>query len=180
MQIHEITTLAGAHKRRKRVGRGESSGAGKSAGRGNKGDQSRTGGGARVFTMGGQLPIFRRLPKRGFNNFNFRTEYRAINLDLLAERFTAGESVTVDALRGRGLISGAGTLVKVLGRGELPHKLTLEVHAISRSAREAVEKVGGTVRLIERKDPAALAKAKRNSKKSAKGGAKKTAAKETT
>lgn len=162
MQIHDVTTLAGAHKRRKRVGRGESSGAGKSAGRGNKGDQSRTGGGARVFTMGGQLPIFRRLPKRGFNNVNFRTAYRAINIDVLADRFAAGESVTPGALRDRGLLSGAGTLVKVLGRGELKHALSLEVHAISRSAREAVEKAGGSVKLIERKDRAALAKARRN------------------
>lgn len=168
MRIDEITAHVGAHKRRKRVGRGESSGMGKSAGRGNKGDQSRTGGGARVFTMGGQLPIFRRLPKRGFNNFNFRVEYRAINLDLLSERFADGDSVTVESLRARGLLSGGDALVKVLGRGELKRKLAIEVHAISASARSAVEKAGGSVRLIERKDPAALAKAKRLSAKSKK------------
>lgn len=163
--IHEITSLAGAHKRRKRVGRGESSGLGKSSGRGNKGAQARAGGGVRRLTEGGQMPLFRRLPKIGFSNFNFRTEYDVVNLDTLGKHFAAGDSVTPDSLRDKRLVQRTGAVIKILGRGELPHKLNFEVHAVSATARAAIEKVGGGIKLIESKDRAALAKAKRMSAK---------------
>lgn len=171
MQLHEITQKAGARHRRKRVGRGESSGHGRQSGRGNKGAQARAGGGVRRLTEGGQMPIFRRLPKRGFNNFNFRVEYEIVNLDSLNDSFTDGTSVNLDALREHRLVQGADPMVKILGRGELQRKLTVEAHAFSKTARESIEKAGGSVRVIERKDPAKLAKAKRNAAKKARAAA---------
>lgn len=166
--IHEITAAAGAHKRRKRVGRGESSGRGKTCGRGNKGCQSRSGGGTRRLTEGGQMPMFRRLPKRGFSNFNFRTEYVVVNLGTLNDRFADGESVDLNSLRERRLLQGPDPLVKVLAKGTLERKLSVAAHAFSGKARELIEKAGGTVKLLEVKNRAALAKAKRGG--AAKGG----------
>ncbi|MCG3127063.1 MAG: 50S ribosomal protein L15 [Phycisphaerae bacterium] len=163
--IHEITAEAGARHRRKRVGRGRGSGHGKTCGRGTKGCQSRAGGGVRPLTEGGQMPLFRRVAKRGFNNFNFRTEYEIVNLDQIEKTFTTGGSVNIASLRQNRLIRGAEPLVKVLGRGAVARRYALEVHAVSGSAREAIEKAGGSVTLIERRDPAAAAKAKRNSAK---------------
>ncbi len=163
--VHEITLLAGARKRRKRVGRGESSGLGKTAGRGHKGLQSRSGGGTRRLTEGGQMPIFRRLPKRGFNNYNFRTEFEIVNLSTLNERFSDGDTVDLERLRAARLVQGADALVKILAKGALERKLTVEAHAFSKQARELIEKVGGQARLIERRTPQEAAKAKRNSVK---------------
>lgn len=165
MLMHEITEQAGAYPRRKRVGRGESSGMGRTSGRGNKGCQARAGGGTRPLHEGGQMPLFRRLPKRGFSNFNFRREYEVVNLSSLDANFGAGETVSAATLREKGLVRGGPVLVKILGDGSLTKKLSLEVHATSASAKAALEKAGCTVKIIALPDPAANAKAKRNSKK---------------
>jgi large subunit ribosomal protein L15 len=165
MMENQVTSAAGANQRRKRVGRGEASGHGKTCCRGNKGMQSRAGGGTRLLHEGGQMPIFRRLPKRGFNNFHFRVAYQAINLCELEQAFEAGERVSPEVLRERGLLGTGDRPVKILGQGPLTRKLTVEAHAFSRSARAAIEQAGGTVSVRERKDPAMLAKAKRNTKR---------------
>jgi large subunit ribosomal protein L15 len=164
--LHEITAAAGARKRRKRVGRGESSGMGKTCGRGSKGAQSRSGYRGRILFEGGAVPLFRHLPKRGFSNFNFRTDYDAVNLAVLEAHFPSGATVTPMALRDKGLVPG-GRPVKVLGDGSLTKKLTVEANAFSASARAALDKAGGAARLIERRDPAERAKAKRNAAKRA-------------
>jgi large subunit ribosomal protein L15 len=162
MMVHEITAQAGARPRRKRVGRGESSGMGRTSGRGNKGAQSRSGYKRRWTAEGGQMPIFRRIPKRGFNNFHFRDEFEIVNLGVLNERFEDGAAVTVDVLKQQRLVRGATPLVKILALGALTKKFTIEAHAASAAAREQIEKAGGTLTLIERRDPAALARTKRN------------------
>lgn len=161
MMLSDITARAGAHKRRKRVGRGESSGKGKTCGRGHKGSQSRSGGAVRPLTEGGQMPLFRRMPKRGFSNVKFRTEYEIVNLGRLNERFRDGETVDIDVLRKLRLVQAAKPLVRILGKGTLDKKLTVEAHAFSRKAKEAIERAGGAVRLIERRSPAEKAAAKR-------------------
>jgi large subunit ribosomal protein L15 len=163
MMSHEITAQAGARRRRKRVGRGESSGHGKTSGRGNKGFQSRAGSGPHPLHEGGQMPIFRRTPKRGFSNYHFETRYHPINLETLEARFDAGQTVDPQALRDAGLISGSAELVKVLGKGSLAKKLTVVAHAFSATARQAIESAGGAATVIERIDRAAAAKAKRRS-----------------
>jgi large subunit ribosomal protein L15 len=165
MMLNQVTAQAGGHQRRKRVGRGEASGHGKTCGRGNKGCQSRAGGGTRPLHEGGQMPIFRRLPKRGFSNFQFRTAYQVVNLAKLEELCSAGQTVNVEALRKLGLVRGGSPLVKILGTGTLSKNLTIEAHAFSASAQEAIAKAGGTTKLIERADPAAKARAKHKTAK---------------
>ncbi len=162
MMLNQITMQAGAHQRRKRVGRGESSGHGKTCGRGNKGCQSRAGGGVRPLHEGGQMPIFRRLPKRGFSNFEFRTEYQIVNLSGLEQACRDGQTVSLQVLRQLGLVHGAAPLVKVLGAGALSKQLTVEAHAFSAGAKAAIEKAGGAAQVIERATPAQKARAKRN------------------
>jgi large subunit ribosomal protein L15 len=147
------------------VGRGESSGKGKTAGRGHKGCQSRSGGGVHPLSEGGQMPIFRRLPKRGFSNYNFRNEFEIVNVAELERCFGDGDTVDPDVLRKLRLIQGPSPRVKVLAKGALAKKLTVEAHAFSVKARQAIEDAGGTVKLIELPDSAALARAKRNSAK---------------
>lgn len=176
MMLNQVLAQAGAHKRRKRVGRGESSGHGRQSGRGNKGCQARAGGGTRPLHEGGQMPIFRRLPKRGFNNFVFRREYQVVNLGSLEDAFENGATVNGAALRQKALVAGAAPLVKILGKGTLTKKLTVEAHAFSASAKEAIEKAGGTVKPIEQPDRAAAAQAKRNSAKKARAESGKPAA----
>lgn len=161
--IHEITERAGGRRRRKRVGRGESSGLGRTSGRGNKGAQSRSGWGGRILSEGGQMPIFRRLPKRGFSNFNFRTEYAVVNVGALGERFRDGDSVDPQALRRARLVRSSDAKIKILGEGELNCRLAVSAHAFSAAARAAIEKAGGSVRVIESPDPAAAARARRRS-----------------
>lgn len=168
MMLNKITGQVGSHKRRKRVGRGESSGSGKTCGRGHKGCQSRSGGGTRPLHEGGQMPIFRRLPKRGFSNYQFRTEFEVVNLAALEKRFSDGDSVDVDAMKKLRLVQQRKPLVKVLAKGKLSKKLTVEAHAFSTAAREAIEKAGGSAKLIERRNPQEAARAKRNTAKSAK------------
>jgi large subunit ribosomal protein L15 len=144
--LSNLSPAPGSKFPRKRVGRGPGSGNGKTAGRGNKGAQSRSGFKFKRGFEGGQMPLHRRLPKRGFHN-PFRTEYAVVNLDQLEARFEAGAVVTVEALRERGLVP-ASMPVKVLGRGDLQKKLTVRVHKISASALEKIAAAGGAAEPI--------------------------------
>jgi large subunit ribosomal protein L15 len=146
MKVHDLKPAAGSRKPPKRVARGIGGKGGKTAGRGTKGQNSRTGGGVRAGFEGGQTPIHRRTPKaKGFNN-PFRVEYHVVNLDTL-EALDAGTEVNPATLRARGLVAKRG-LVKVLGRGELTKGLTVKVHAVSASARQAIEAAGGSVEIV--------------------------------
>ena len=168
MMLNEITKAAGARHRRKRVGRGESSGKGRTSGRGNKGAGARAGYKSKRLYEGGQKALYSRFPKRGFNNFNFRVEYEVVNLGDLEACFSAGDRVDAAALASHRLVQGAEPAIKILGDGEITKKLTVVVHAVSKSAQAAIEKAGGKVELIEAKDAAAAAKAKRRTAKNKK------------
>jgi len=133
---------------KKRVGRGPGSGNGKTAGRGNKGAQSRSGYSYKRGFEGGQMPLHRRVPKRGFNNTDFRTEYEVVNLDQLEARFDAGATVTPDALRSAGLVNGRDIRVKVLARGEVSKALTVQAHKFSGKAAEKIAAAGGKAEAI--------------------------------
>lgn len=148
MNITEVTKAAGAHRRRKRVGRGEASGLGKTSGRGNKGCGARAGWRQRVLSEGGQMPIFRRLPKRGFSNFAFRTSYQVVNVGTLEERFEAGAHVTAATLAAAGLIESADGPLKILGDGELRKKLTIEAERFSEQAVTKIQAVGGVIKKL--------------------------------
>ncbi|MBN2563109.1 MAG: 50S ribosomal protein L15 [Phycisphaerae bacterium] len=145
MNITDITTKAGAKKHRKRVGRGEASGRGKTCGRGHKGAGARAGARKETLREGGMFPLFRRLPKFGFNNAQFRTEYQIVNVGDLDERFDDGGHVTAGSLEEAGLIGDRKDLVKILGDGELKKKLVVEAHRFSASAAAKIEGPGGTV-----------------------------------
>jgi large subunit ribosomal protein L15 len=147
MKLHTLAPNKGAKHRVKRLGCGESSGHGKTSGKGNKGQKARSGSGTRVGFEGGQMPLHRRLPKRGFNNINFKTKVEVVNLAQLDKAFNDGDTVNEEALRKAGLINRACDQVKVLGLGEISKKLTLVVDTISASAKEKVEKAGGSVQL---------------------------------
>jgi len=146
MMIHEITEKVGAHKRRKRVGRGPGSGHGKTSGRGTKGAGSRSGFGRmrRAGYEGGQMPFFRRFAKRGFSNAKFKTIYEVVNVKALDARFKDGDTVSAIELHKAGMISNASVAVKVLGEGEISKKLTVTAASFSESAREKITKAGGT------------------------------------
>ena len=130
-----------------RKGRGHGSGNGKTAGKGQKGQKARSGGGVRLGFEGGQMPLFRRLPKRGFKNVNTK-EFVAINLSVLENKFNDGDEVTVDKLLESGAISKAADGVKILGNGELTKKLDVKVKAYSKSAKEKIEALGGKAEVI--------------------------------
>ena len=132
---------------RKRVGRGPGSGTGKTSGKGHKGQNARSGGGVRPGFEGGQLPLFRRLSKRGFNNYNFRTVYATVNVGDL-ERFEEGTTVTKELLIEVGLVKKELDGIKVLGNGELTKKLTVKANKFSSAAKEKIENVGGTTEVI--------------------------------
>jgi large subunit ribosomal protein L15 len=144
MLSHEITSVVGKHKARKRVGRGRGSGLGKTAGRGSKGALSRSG--AKRFSLyaGGSIPLFRHLPKRGFNNKNFATRFEVVNVSEL-ERFEDGTQVGIEQLSQAGLVLGNASKVKILGDGELTKKLSVTAHRFSAVAREKIEAAGGSV-----------------------------------
>jgi large subunit ribosomal protein L15 len=147
MKLNEIRRPAGKQvKRNKRLGRGDGSGTGGTSGKGHKGQKARSGTGGKVGFEGGQMPLQRRLPKRGFTNI-FRKRYAIVNLDQLAG-FTAGTEVSVESLLEKGVISKKLNGLKVLGCGELKGALKLKVSAISESARKKVETAGGTVEVI--------------------------------
>ena len=143
-----LSAPKGANKNPKRVGRGSSSGLGSTAGKGNKGQQSRSGGKVYVGFEGGQMPLYRRVAIRGFSNYPFKKEYVCINVDQLDAKFADGETVNKESLVAKGFISAkAATLVKVLGNGNISKKLTVEVDKISASAKEKIEKAGGSVKI---------------------------------
>ncbi|MGX1901988.1 LSU ribosomal protein L15P [Thermolongibacillus altinsuensis] len=146
MKLHELKPAPGSRKERNRVGRGIGSGNGKTSGRGHKGQNARSGGGVRIGFEGGQTPLFRRLPKRGFTNIH-RKEYAIVNLEAL-NRFEDGTEVTPELLLETGVISKLKAGVKVLGDGEITKKLTVKAHKFSASAKEAIEAVGGKTEVI--------------------------------
>lgn len=146
MKLHELQTSPGSRRSRKRVGRGTSSGYGKTAGRGQKGQLARSGGKTRLGFEGGQMPLFRRMPKRGFNNIN-RKEYAIINLDDL-NQFRAGSEVNARVLLEAGVIKKELSGIKLLANGELKKKLTVKVNKVSKAAKEAVEAAGGTIEVV--------------------------------
>ncbi|MDB4541335.1 50S ribosomal protein L15 [Akkermansiaceae bacterium] len=145
MNLHDLKPNPGAKHRRKRLGCGESSGLGKTSGRGHKGQKSRSGGGVRVGFEGGQMPLHRRLPKRGFNNIQFRDNFVIVNVSQLDANFEDGAEVNEASLREAGLIRGQFDKIKVLGLGDISKKLTVKVDKLSASAKEKIEKAGGTV-----------------------------------
>lgn len=147
MKLHELSPAAGSTKARKRIGRGAGSGQGKTAGKGHKGQKARAGRGMRPGFEGGQMPLQRRLPKRGFNNI-FRTEMAIVNVAALDKAFDAGETVTIDALVEKGLVKKVLDGVKVLGNGELTKALTVQVNAFSETAKQKIEALGGKAEVI--------------------------------
>lgn len=147
MKIHELPGDPGRQQKSKRRGRGEASGLGKSAGHGNKGHQSRSGGGKIGAFEGGQMPLIRRVPKRGFHN-PFRRAMQGINLSLLEKHFESGATVDRDALLKARLIHSSEEFIKILGDGTLTKSLTVRAHAFSASAREKITAAGGTVEVI--------------------------------
>ena len=141
----------GANKKPKRVGRGSSSGLGTTAGKGNKGQQSRSGkSGPYVGFEGGQMPLYRRIAHRGFSNYPFKKEYAVVNVEILEQKFAAGETVNKTSLIEKGLIKASAKLVKVLGDGELTKSLTVDVDKVSASAKAKIEKAGGSVKAAEK------------------------------
>jgi len=142
MRLHDLKPRPGAKHRRKRLGQGESSGHGKTSGRGGKGQSARSGSSIRVGFEGGQMPLIRRIPKRGFNNARHATRYVPVNLESL-NRFEDGARVDEAALRAVGLANGRASGIKILGDGELKKKLTVSAHAFSASAKTRIEALGG-------------------------------------
>lgn len=147
MLNHEITSVTGGHKRRQRVGRGRGSGSGKTSGRGNKGSGSRAGATSFSLYEGGQIPLFRRLPKRGFSNRCFAIRCEIVNVGQL-ERFEDGTSVGVEQLSDAGLIGSASSRVKILGKGDLTKKLQVAAHRFSKGAEQKITASGGTTTVI--------------------------------
>jgi large subunit ribosomal protein L15 len=164
MKLNQIKDNKGARQSRVRVGRGIGSGLGKTAGRGQKGAKARSGVSINGFE-GGQMPLHMRLPKRGFNNI-FARDYAEVNIGAVQKAIDAGKldikgTLDHDALKAAGLARGGKDGVRLLGKGELKAKLAFKVAGVSKGAREAVEKAGGSIELIERKNPAELAAAKK-------------------
>jgi large subunit ribosomal protein L15 len=146
MKLHELVPAEGSRRERKRVGRGIGSGNGKTAGKGHKGQKARSGGGVRPGFEGGQNPIYRRLPKRGFTNIH-RKEFAIVNLEQL-NRFTEGTEVTPEVLINSGLVKDPKDGIKILGDGELNVKLTVKANKFSQSAIEKIQAAGGTTEVI--------------------------------
>jgi large subunit ribosomal protein L15 len=149
IRLHNMQTRPGSKHRVKRLGCGESSGHGKTSGKGHKGQKARSGGSLRLGFEGGQMPLIRRLPKRGFNNAAFHKNYSVVNLSDL-NSFKEGTVVNEQMLRESKVIRGQGAGLKILGDGDLKHALTIEADKISASAREKIEKAGGTITLREK------------------------------
>jgi large subunit ribosomal protein L15 len=146
MKLHELKPAEGSRQERKRKGRGIGSGNGKTAGKGHKGQNARSGGGVRPGFEGGQMPLFQRLPKRGFTNIN-RKEYAIVNLDTL-DRFEDGTEVTPELLVETGVISNEKAGIKILAKGKVEKKLTVKAHKFSSAAKEAIEAAGGQTEVI--------------------------------
>ncbi|WP_314717471.1 50S ribosomal protein L15 [uncultured Fretibacterium sp.] len=148
MNIHDLSPAPGSRKKAKRLGQGIASGTGKTAGKGHKGHKARAGGGVRPGFEGGQMPLARRVPKRGFNNARFAREYQIVNVSSLNDKFEAGREVTAHDLLNAGLIRSDSLPVKILAKGDLAKALTLKVDAVSGGARAKIEAAGGKVEVI--------------------------------
>ena len=147
MKLHELSPVEGSKKKSKRIGRGHGSGWGKTAGKGHKGQKARSGGSIRPGFEGGQMPLQRRVPKRGFNNI-FAKNVVAVNLSVLNRKFNDGDTVDVEALRAAGVVKNGFDAVKVLGNGKIDKKLNVKVSAYSESAKAAIEAAGGKAEVI--------------------------------
>ena len=147
MKLHELSPAEGSVKEGFRKGRGAGSGNGKTAGKGHKGQNARSGGGVRLGFEGGQLPLYRKLPKRGFNNDRFGKQYTIVNVDAL-NRFEDGAVVDADALLAAGVVSKVLDGIKVLGEGELSKKITVKAAVFSATAKEKIEAVGGKTEVV--------------------------------
>ena len=147
MKLHELSPVEGSKKSSKRIGRGHGSGWGKTAGKGHKGQKARSGGSIRPGFEGGQMPLQRRVPKRGFNNI-FAKNVVAINLSVLNRKFNDGDTVDAEALMTAGVVKNSFDAIKVLGNGKLEKKLTVKVSAFSESAKAAIEAAGGKAEVI--------------------------------
>ena len=147
MNLHDLRAVSGSKRAPKRLGQGIGSGTGKTAGKGHKGHKSRSGGGVRPGFEGGQMPLARRVPKRGFNNAPFAKEYQVVNLESVAKKFDGGEVSAAELYEAR-LIRSASLPVKLLGGGEVTKQFTVKVNAVSRSARQKVEAAGGKVEVV--------------------------------
>ena len=147
MKLHELSPAPGSVKEGFRKGRGVGSGNGKTAGKGHKGQNARSGGGVRLGFEGGQLPLYRKLPKRGFKN-HFATEYAIVNVSVLNNRFNDGDTVNLDKLMEAGIIRKPLDGLKVLGNGEITKKLTVEASIFSASAKEKIEAAGGKTEVV--------------------------------
>lgn len=163
MNLHEVNEGITKFRPRKRLGRGTGSGLGKTAGRGHKGQRSRAGAGQSVVFQGGTMPLFRRVPKRGFNN-RFALKIAAVNVEDLELNFEAGAEVNAETLRARNLAKYQYDQLKILGNGELTKALNVSAHRFSQTAKEKIEKAGGTVTIIP--GPAPVAKNKQAKPKS--------------
>ena len=149
MRLEDLRPAPGSTKNRKRLGRGRASGQGKTSGKGHKGLNARSGGGARPGFEGGQMPLYRRLPKRGFLPYGGKTEFAIVNVGDLSDRFAAGSVVDPDALAGSRLIHKSGRAsVKVLGDGDVAHALTVRAHKVSEGAKQKIEAAGGRVEIL--------------------------------
>lgn len=148
MKLHELCPTPGSRQRRKRVGRGDSSGMGKTACRGEKGQKSRTGSKIRPYFEGGQIPLFRRLPKRGFKSPD-HVEYNLVNLSILESNFEAGDVVDTEALRAKNLLGKSERALKVLANGEISKALTVKADKFSAAAAAKIEAAGGKVEVVE-------------------------------
>jgi len=153
MKLHDLKPNPGAKHRKKRLGKGESSGLGKTSGKGHKGQKSRSGASIRPGFEGGQMPMMRRLPKKGFNNTQFKTNYAIVNLVDLEAKFSDGDTVNEESLRACGLVKGVCDGVKVLANGDLTKKLTVSVDKISAAAQAKLEGAGGKVEEIPAPEP---------------------------
>ncbi len=149
MLNHEITSIVGKHKRRRIIGRGIGTGHGKTSGRGHKGAGSRAGSTSFSLFEGGQIPLFRKLPKRGFSNFNFADRCEIVNICQL-ERFEDGAVIGIEQLISAGLIDSDKSTIKILGKGDLTKKLQVTVHKFSKSAEQKITAIGGTVNMIKK------------------------------
>ena len=147
MKLHELSPAEGSVKEGFRKGRGAGSGNGKTAGKGHKGQNARSGGGVRPGFEGGQLPLYRKLPKRGFNNYRFAKKYAVVNVEIL-NKFNDGDEIDFAALLNAGIIKNVFDGVKVLGEGEITKKLTVKAAVFSASAKEKIEAVGGKTEVV--------------------------------
>jgi large subunit ribosomal protein L15 len=148
MLSNEITAVVGANKKRRRLGRGKGTGLGKTCGRGHKGAGSRPGSATRPTYEGGQMPLFRRLPKRGFSNYNFANRYEIVNVSQLERLFSDGTTIDIQQLANAGLVGSVQSKVKILGDGELTKKLDVTAHKFSKTAEQKISGCGGTTRVV--------------------------------